>query len=217
MHARWDLNQGSLQAKTCNGCFPLQGSRQPETYGDKMHYHPRIWNHNLQHLETSERKAQELRLCIFDHSHRPHVKEMDVCAVVQHDVCPYHYSPWWKMMSFHYVSWFKMCSKFSPYHYLMRISTQTKSGLAIEYHIGPFSHIPNVDVSNSSLNKRVSVQIWGEWKLLVFWHTGQHNWVSCKQFISKFIFLWRLWVPNPVLWQYLPLWCRALIARYQSW
>ncbi|GFV98871.1 hypothetical protein TNCV_2913881 [Trichonephila clavipes] len=26
-------------------------------------------------------------------SHRPRVKEMEVCAAVHHDACPYHYSP----------------------------------------------------------------------------------------------------------------------------
>ena len=25
-------------------------------------------------------------------------------------------------------------------------------------------------------------QTWGEWKLLVFWHTGQHDWVSWNSF-----------------------------------
>ena len=45
-------------------------------------------------------------------------------------------------MSFLYVSWFKMCSTFSPHHYPMRITTQTKLGLVTEHHIDPLSRTP---------------------------------------------------------------------------
>ncbi|GFV98872.1 uncharacterized protein TNCV_2913891 [Trichonephila clavipes] len=46
------------------------------------------------------------------------------------------------MMFFRCVSCFKTCSMFSPYRYSPRITTQTKSGLVTEHHIGLFSHTP---------------------------------------------------------------------------
>ena len=66
----------SSQAATCAGCFPFQGSRQSHTYGDKAYYHPWIWSEDRQHLETSEYKAQEFRLCIFGHSQTPCQRNM---------------------------------------------------------------------------------------------------------------------------------------------
>ena len=93
----------------CKGrpCYALDVFRSKEVVNQKRTVTRRIIIHEYEVRTDSTSKRANLRLknlvSVSFTSHRPRFKEMKACATVQHDACPYYYSPRWKMMYSDYV------------------------------------------------------------------------------------------------------------------